>query len=77
MATTKALRRFTPYREWESLPVVLTLEEVCAVLRVCDKTARGLLQKGELKGRTVGGHWLVTRQALKDYLEGGADACTA
>ena len=47
-----------------------TVEQVCRVLNVSDKTLYGLLECGALRGRKVGRRWIVTREALEEYLNG-------
>ncbi|MFM8471809.1 MAG: helix-turn-helix domain-containing protein [Limisphaerales bacterium] len=53
-----------------SLPAVLTLAEICGVLRVAPKTVYRLVARGKL--RRVAGirHVRVTRTALEAFLSG-------
>lgn len=56
--------------EWDSLPVVLKLPDVCRILHVCDRTARKYLQAGEIPSIKVGKSYVVERDKLRRYLEG-------
>ena len=64
----KALKRWTPYRDWNELDVVLTLEQVCAILRITEPTARKLLRSGEIPGVQLGTQWRISRDALRQVL---------
>jgi excisionase family DNA binding protein len=48
----------------------LTFAEVCGRLRISPKTARKIIQSGDLEATTVGGNnaYRVTEQALADYI---------
>ncbi len=34
----KAIKKWTPYRDWAQLDLILTVEQVCAVLRISKPT---------------------------------------
>jgi len=70
----KAIKKWTPYRDWEQLDVVLTVEQVCAVLRISRPTCVKLLQSGALPGAKIAGQWRIDRDALRDCLREGGDA---
>lgn len=58
---------------WEALPLVLNTFEAAEVMRCHPETVKRLLRRGELKGNKVGGkNWAVSRDALKEYIEGGS-----
>ncbi|MGN0600362.1 MAG: helix-turn-helix domain-containing protein [Oscillospiraceae bacterium] len=60
---------------WESLPLVMDTFEAAEVMHCHPETVKRLLRRGELKGNKIGGkNWRVTRDAVKEYLEGGATA---
>lgn len=67
----KAIRRWTSFKDWAALDVVLNMEQVCGILRISRPTAIKLLQSGELPGVKVCGTWRVDRDALRAYLQGG------
>ena len=59
---------------WEALPLVMDTFEA-EVMQCHPETVKMLLRRGELKGNKVGGkNWRVTRDAVKEYLEGGTTA---
>lgn len=69
----KAIKRWTAYRNWEQLDVVLNIEQVCAILRISRPTAIKLMTQGEIPARKVGLQWRISRDALRRYLEGDPD----
>lgn len=53
----------------------LTTEEVCALLKLSDRTIYDLCRKGKLPGAAkVGGVWRVERSVLVAWLKAGGDA---
>lgn len=64
----KALQKWTPYRDWEALDLVLDLDQLCGVLRISRPTAVELLQSGELPGVRIGAQWRISRDALRAKL---------
>lgn len=69
----KAIKRWTQYRDWEQLDLVLDVEQLCAVLRISEPTALKLLQSGEIPGWQVARRWKISRDALRAKLEGKTD----
>lgn len=54
------------------LPDVVDLNTTAAVLGKHRQTVARYLASGELKGRKVGKSWLITRQAIEEFLLLGA-----
>jgi excisionase family DNA binding protein len=54
--------------DWDSLPQVLTLTELCAVLRVSRALAVRMIERGEIAARKVGREWRIDKDALIAYL---------
>ena len=48
---------------------VLTIKEVAALLKIADKTAYIMAQRGELPGFKVGGQWRFKRSDIDDWIE--------
>jgi excisionase family DNA binding protein len=75
----KSIKKWTPYREWDQLDLVLDVEQLCAVLRITEPTALKLLQSGEIPGWQIARRWRISRDALRAKLEGrpadGQAAC--
>jgi excisionase family DNA binding protein len=51
---------------------VLTLADAAALLQVDEDAVSELAERAELPGRKVGGSWRFARQAILDWLAGGA-----
>lgn len=60
-----------------AVPLVYTVQEVMAVLRLSRNSVHTLLKTGELPSLRFGRKWLVPRSAVRDYLRrqtGAVDA---
>lgn len=68
----KAIKKWTHYRNWDQLDLVLDVEQVCAVLQITEPTALKLLKSGEIPGWQVARRWKISRDALRAKLEGKA-----
>lgn len=55
----------------ETLPDVMTFEEVMAYLRIPRSSLYKLAQEGKIPSQKVGRHWRFRRQAIHRWLEGG------
>lgn len=66
----KSIKKWTPYRDWDQLDLVLDVEQLCAVLRITEPTALKLLQSGEIPGWQIARRWRISRDALRAKLEG-------
>ena len=68
-----ATARYTKtYMNWEQVPLVLNVSEVCILLHVSDRTVRNLLTSGKLKGRQMDGKWLITKDNVQKFLDNDA-----
>jgi excisionase family DNA binding protein len=64
--------------QWSDLPLVLTSEQVAAVLQLKRRTVANMLGRGELQGVRVGKSWRVSRTALMQFVgEDGRDEAEA
>lgn len=45
-----------------------TIPELCEILKVSHRTVQTYLLKGKLKGKKVGGKWIVTHANLIEYI---------
>ncbi len=70
---TKAVKRWTEISNWDDLPCLLQMTDVCAVLKITQPTALKLLNGGELPGVKIGNTWRVSKDALRAYLGGAAE----
>lgn len=48
---------------------ILTLKEVAEYLKLAEKTAYRLAQKGKLPGFKVGGSWRFKQEDIKNWIE--------
>lgn len=51
-----------------NVPEILTLKEVCTVLKIGKNTALKLLQNSDLQGFRVGNQWRVTKESLFTFI---------
>ncbi len=74
-STTDVIPETTAEAPTSSLPEVLTVDELAALLRVDRKTIYHLIQKGEIPGvRRIGKQIRISRSAVLRYLEEGNGA---
>lgn len=52
---------------------LLTLEEICEILKVGQSTFRRWISEGKVKGIKVGRQWRFSTKILADILENGID----
>ena len=64
----------TEAKNWEDLPLVLTVEETAQVLRVTAKLITEMCRKGELPAVKVGRAWRIKRDDVLAYLQGSSEA---
>lgn len=50
---------------------VYSLSEVSDLLGVGYQSLRKFIKRGDIKARKVGTKWIITENALKEYLESG------
>ena len=67
--TTKPIKRWTNYAEWDALPVLMTVEEVCAVMKISETTALKMLNNGDLPGVKIAGQWRISKNDLRAAVE--------
>lgn len=60
------------YNNWDSLPVTLDMADVCILLKLTDDAVSRRIKRGELPARKTGSKWLFSRDAVRNYIEGGA-----
>lgn len=67
-------RRSTPiYTNWDTVPVVMSIGELCIVAGLSYPTVLKRLQNGEIPGRKINGQWRIDKEAFRRYIRGGDD----
>lgn len=59
---------------FDSLPLVLKVEELMPILDVGRNTAYDLVNSGQIKGLWVGGQLRILKYDVQTYLEHGCDS---
>jgi excisionase family DNA binding protein len=64
----------TTRTSWDSLPVVLTVNDTASLLRISDNCCYELLQRSDLRTLAVrvGNQWRFSRDRIRSFLEDGA-----
>ncbi len=62
------------YNNWDSLPVTLDMADACILLKECSQTVRRRIREGELPAKKAGRKWLFSKNDVRNYIEGGAQA---
>ncbi len=61
--------------ETEQMPRYLTIQQVCELLQLGERTVYEMCRQGKLPGAAkVGGSWRVDETALRDWLARGGEA---
>ena len=64
---TEAMTKTT--KQAEVVGQLLTLKEAAGMLRLSTRTVREYVQRGEIKGRIIGGRWRFRRADLDAFFE--------
>lgn len=65
-----AMKYTKTYVDWSQVPLVLSVSDVCVILRTTDRTVRNYLDKKKLKGVRVDNKWYVKKENLVKFLDG-------
>ena len=55
--------------DWSQVPLVLSVSDVCIILRASDRTVRNYLENKKLIGVRKDGKWYVKKENLLKFLE--------
>lgn len=55
--------------DWSQVPLVLSVSDVCIILRTSDRTVRNYLENKKLIGVRKDGKWYVKKENLLKFLE--------
>ena len=61
---------YRPITDWAQLPVIMTLEEVTAVMRVSKPTVLKYINSGAIKAARLENRILVNKENLIKFLDG-------
>lgn len=65
-------KKITYIRDWDELPILLTIDECAAVLSCTYESVRLLVKSGKIPGVKIGKGWRVEKSALRKMFEEGA-----
>lgn len=57
------------FTNWDSLPLLLDLEDACDLLRCSDVTVKKFVKQGKIKGNKLGNLWRFDRDSIRDYFQ--------
>ena len=55
------------YVDWADVPLFLSVEDVCILWELSDKTILNMLNSGSLKGFKVGDRWRIPKENVQNY----------
>ena len=55
------------YVNWDEVPLFLSVEDVCILWELSDKTILNMLNSGSLKGFKVGDRWRIPKESVQNY----------
>ena len=59
----------TYYKDWDELPIVLTLSDCAVVLNKTYHTVQKWAKAGKLPAKQIGdGEWIITKKNLRQYV---------
>lgn len=63
------------YQNFESMPMVLSVEDIADTLAIGRNKAYNLVNSGQIKALRLGNHYRIPREAFIDFVRGkGPDA---
>ena len=68
-----AMRFTREVTDWDRLPVLLSMDEACRVLRCADTTVVKHIKQGHFKGNRLGRGWRIDRDSVKEYFVNGGE----
>ena len=57
------------YTDWDDLPLIMNVNELCVLLRISKPTALKLLDSNKIKAKKTENRWFISKEAVKKYLE--------
>ena len=57
------------YTDWDDLPLIISVNELCVLLRISKPTALKLLDSNKIKAKKTENRWFISKEAVKKYLE--------
>jgi excisionase family DNA binding protein len=60
------------FTDWDTVPLILTVSQVCQILTVSRETLYRLLRSGEVRSRKIGRRRVITKAALREFLAGAS-----
>lgn len=56
------------YTDWGDLPLIISVNELCVLLRISKPTALKLLDSNKIKAKKTENRWFISKEAVKKYL---------
>lgn len=73
-AATERRKFIMVYHNFDSMPLVLSVEDVADTLAIGRNKAYGLVNSGTLKALKIGQHYRVPREEFIDFIKKGAQS---
>lgn len=67
-------KKITFYKDWEQMPLALTVSEVAAILHTSEQSIRKHARAGTLPANKFGKSWRFDRTVIQQVVEGGKTA---
>ena len=62
------------YKNFDTMPLVLSVEDVADTLAIGRNKAYGLVNSGAIKAHKIGQHYRIPREEFIDYIKKGAQS---
>lgn len=57
------------FTDWDRMPVLLQMEQVCCLLKCADVTVVKHINLGHFKGNKLGKRWMIDRDSVREYFQ--------
>ncbi len=64
-------KKITYYKDWEQMPLTLTVSEVAVIMKTSEQSIRKYAREGTLTAKKFGKSWRFDRAVIQRAVEGG------
>lgn len=55
--------------DWDSIPLLMTIEESAQLLRVSQETVRNMVKENKIKGKLIGTAYRIEKSSIRELFE--------
>ncbi len=65
-------KKVTYFRDWEQMPLALTVSEVAVIMRISEQSVRKHAREQTIPANKTGKSWLFDKSVIQKLVEGGS-----